>query len=160
MRANVCKIILVVYTVDKILCNYSSNSRENTNDIHYVRSKTGIILNRKNSLNATSLALSITVKLLKKYKCDPIKYITVSTRNKYNTVGILTIKDQVIQELFKVVIEPAIDVKSDSNSYGFRKGRTCHQALALLQQNLRLCLEHKAILKYDINNFSSHIKHD
>lgn len=44
-------------------------------------------------------------------------------------LGISTIKDRCLQALFKLALEPEWEAKFESNSYGFRPGRNCHDAV-------------------------------
>jgi RNA-directed DNA polymerase len=45
-------------------------------------------------------------------------------------IGIPTIKDRALQGLVKMAIEPEWESKFEANSYGFRPGRSCHDAIS------------------------------
>lgn len=60
------------------------------------------------------------------------------------------IKDRCIQELFRLVLDPAIDVLSDKDSYGFRKGRNSHMAIGRIQNLLKKHPENLAVIDVDI----------
>lgn len=49
------------------------------------------------------------------------------------SVGIPTIKDRCLQALFKLALEPEWEAKLEENSYGFRPGRNCHDAIAAVR---------------------------
>jgi len=44
-------------------------------------------------------------------------------------LGIPTIQDRCLQALFKLALEPEWEAKFEPNSYGFRPGRNCHDAI-------------------------------
>ena len=47
-------------------------------------------------------------------------------------------KDILIQYLFKLVLEPLLDIYGDPHSFGYRKGRNAHMALGCLIKSLQL----------------------
>jgi RNA-directed DNA polymerase len=49
------------------------------------------------------------------------------------SLGIPTINDRCLQALFKLALEPEWEAKFEHNSYGFRPGRNCHDALAAIR---------------------------
>jgi RNA-directed DNA polymerase len=48
-------------------------------------------------------------------------------------LGIPTIKDRCLQALFKLALEPEWEAKFEENSYGFRPGRSCHDAISAIR---------------------------
>lgn len=55
---------------------------------------------------------------------------------KKRPLGIPTIKDRIVQDLYQIFIDPIIEAKSDPNSFGFRKGRDAHLALGAIGRRL------------------------
>ena len=51
-------------------------------------------------------------------------------------LGIPTVRDRVVQTALVHVIEPILDVTFHERSYGFRHGRSCHDALRCVEQLL------------------------
>jgi RNA-directed DNA polymerase len=80
---------------------------------------------------------------------------------KTRPLGIPTIFDRAVQSLFKLIIEPITEVNADINSYGFRKNRNAHQALAKLRSILvsKPGSEDIVILSLDIKGFFDNICH-
>lgn len=157
MRENVSKIMLIVYAIDRVLSNPGSRT-PGVDGIQYERTKTG--KNSKGYINATSLALAISVKFLRYYKCRPVKKLHIFKVNgQKSSIGIFCIVDRVVQEMFRLVIDPAIDVKSDPNSYGFRKRRSCHQALGTISHLMAKTSGNSVILDYEIKGFFDSINH-
>jgi RNA-directed DNA polymerase len=51
-------------------------------------------------------------------------------------LGIPTVRDRVVQTALLSVLEPIFDITFAEHSYGFRKGRGCHQALERVEKLL------------------------
>lgn len=58
-------------------------------------------------------------------------------KSKFRPLGIPTIEDIVKQMLAKLALEPEWEAIFEPNSYGFRPGRSCHDAIAILFLLLR-----------------------
>ena len=56
--------------------------------------------------------------------------------NEKRPLGIPTVRDRVVQRALVHVIEPIFDHTFHKHSYGFRRGRSCHQALARVEELL------------------------
>lgn len=75
-----------------------------------------------------------------KYFADPILRVLVpKANNKLRQLAIITLKDRALQTLFKLVMESYMEPLGDKNSFGFRPGRNCHQAISHLSQRLSIC---------------------
>ena len=53
-------------------------------------------------------------------------------------LGIPTMYDRALQGLVKLVLEPEWEAKFEPNSYGFRPGRSCHDAIEQIFVAIRL----------------------
>ena len=64
----------------------------------------------------------------------PRKVRRVFIEKEYSTkkrpLGIPTMRDRLIQQMFKQVLEPIVEAKFHNHSYGFRPNRSTHQAIA------------------------------
>jgi retron-type reverse transcriptase len=58
------------------------------------------------------------------------------TRNKTRPIGIPTLEDKVLQRAVLMVLEPIYEEDFLDCSYGFRSGRSAHQALEALWRGL------------------------
>ena len=73
-------------------------------------------------------------------------------------MGIPTIKDRVVQTAVKVVLEPIFEADFEDFSYGFRAGRSCHQALQSVWKWLNF--GYTEVIDADIRKFFDTIPHD
>lgn len=72
-------------------------------------------------------------------------------------LGIPTIRDRAAQALLKLALEPEWEAKFEPNSYGFRPGRSCHDAI----QAVFISIKHAAkyVLDADIASCFDRIQH-
>ncbi|MBL9158397.1 MAG: reverse transcriptase N-terminal domain-containing protein [Verrucomicrobiales bacterium] len=73
-------------------------------------------------------------------------------------LGIPTIADRALQHLIRMALEPEWEARFDRSMYGFRKGRSCHDALINIRLNIQRCP--KWVLDADIEKFFDRLDHD
>lgn len=94
------------------------------------------------------------------YKSPPLrrthipKGITGTTR----PLGIPTVDTRCAHEVIRQLIEPIFDEQFHNNSFGFRRGRNCHQAVECVLKYIHE--GHKFIVDVDIKGFFDNIPHD
>ena len=74
-------------------------------------------------------------------------------------LGIPTVKDRVMQAIVKMALEPEWEAKFEANSYGFRPGRSCHDAIESIHTTLSQKESSKWILDGDISGCFDNIAH-
>jgi len=102
-------------------------------------SKTPGLDNRVLKNNAEEkIRLLSELKKFRNRKPLPLKRIYISKANdEKRPLGISSIIDLAIQQLFVLVLDPIIESNSDSYSYGFRKGRNQIMAIGGIQKKLQ-----------------------
>lgn len=103
--------------------------------------------------------MALVYKLKLDGKSSPIRrtYIPKPGKSDVRPLGIPTIEDRAKQMLAKIALEPEWEAKFEPNSYGFRPGRSCHDAI----QSLFLSLRGKTryVLDADIEKCFDRIDH-
>jgi RNA-directed DNA polymerase len=90
-------------------------------------------------------------------------YIEKPGKTEKRPLGIPTIKDRAKQALCRIVLDPEWEARFEENSYGFRKGRSCHDAMEAIFLSLRNSNQDKEYRKYildaDISKCFDQIDH-
>lgn len=71
-------------------------------------------------------------------------------------LGIPTVSDRIAQAVVKLVLEPELEPHFHEDSYGYRPGKSAHQAIAVTRQR---CWWHDWMLEFDIRGLFDNIDH-
>ena len=78
-------------------------------------------------------------------------------QTKFRPLGIPAVRDRVAQEVLRRLLNPIFEARFHDHSFGFRPGRSCHQAV---EKVLELGRQgHRWVLDADISGFFDNLRH-
>jgi RNA-directed DNA polymerase len=94
------------------------------------------------------------------YRAPPVRRVHIPKGDGSQTrpIGIPTFEDKVLQRAVAMVLEAVYEQDFLDCSYGFRPGRSAHQALAVLQHE-SVCMAGGWVLEVDIAKFYDNLDH-
>jgi RNA-directed DNA polymerase len=97
----------------------------------------------------------------KDWQPKPTRRVYIPKSNgKNRPLGIPTIRDRCLQAIVKNALEPYWEAKFEGCSYGFRPGRSVHDAIGKIYQCMRPHKTKKWIVDADISGCFDNIDHD
>jgi len=75
---------------------------------------------------------------------------------KTRSLGIPSIKDRLVQEVLKTIMEPIFETHFEFNSFGFRPNRSCHTALRYINTRMK---DSNWVIEGDIKGYFDNIEH-
>lgn len=92
------------------------------------------------------------------YFPPPVKGVPIPKKSGgVRMLGVPTVADRVAQTAVKLLLEPQIDPMFHPNSYGYRPGRSAHDAIAMVR---RRSWDYDWVVEFDIKGLFDNIDHD
>lgn len=120
--------------------------------------KTAGVDGKKSLTPKQRLTLVKNLRLTGKSKPARRIWIPKPGKEEKRPLGIPTLHDRALQALAKLALEPEWEAKFEPNSYGFRPGRSCHDAIG--QIYLSINKQPKYVLDADIAKCFDKINHE
>jgi len=91
------------------------------------------------------------------YFPPPVKAVPIPKKSGGTRVlGVPTVSDRIAQTVVKKVLEPILDPIFDEDSFGYRPGKSAHDAVAITRQR---CWRYDWVVEFDIKGLFDHIDH-